>query len=317
MTLLFAKEGPHTGGLKLIPRFEALNSLAKAFRKNKQFGRATGAVSLLALFIIACSLSLAGLVAQAQVIDADGLTYYRVDSVEGQAGGLYSQTIYVNTIGLGTVQSPAGEFQITMGSVQAPNQPSSFYAYCMDLAHYSLANYYTTPLDIAHLPGTIPDVNYSGNFTSWDAPLKAAYLYDTFASSAHNNSDNNANTKAAGLQAAIWETLYNNYDKKGFDPVPYGSSYSEIQNAVHAQAVSYLTQAADANWGMVGCQYTADATWWKGSAAANGGNEAQGLIGPVPEPAEIGLAALACLAVVATHELRERRMRLADSSSRS
>jgi hypothetical protein len=311
LKLLFAKKGPPTGGLKLAPRFEALDSLARAFRKNRQLSRATSAMSLLPLFIIACFLWLAGIVAQAQVIVTNGFTYYRVDAVEGQAGGLWSQTITVNTIGLGTVQTAAGEFMVTMGSVQAPNQPISFYGYCMDLAHYSLANYYATPLDIAHLPSPIPNVNYSGNFSSSDAPLRAAYLYNTFASSAHNNSDNNANTKAAGLQAAIWETLYNNYDGLGFDPVPYGSTYSAIQNAVHAQAVSYLTQGTNANWG----NYTADATWWKGSAAANGGNEAQGLIGPVPEPAEIGLAILLLLALVSIYEVKQRRARLAKISS--
>ena len=316
MTLLLAKKGPPTGGLKLVSRFEAHSSLVKAFRINKQFERASSVVSLLPLFITACFLCLAGIVSQAQVI-VGGLPYYNVSQIEGDPNaGLFASTISVYTLGGlggGYVSTPAGEFLVSFSGARPDNYPASFIGYCMDLAHYSQTSYQATPISLAHPPTTIPAADYSPNFASADARFQVAYIYDSFVNYAHDNSNKDANIRAAGLQVAIWETLYKT---ASFDPVPDGAD-GTTQHSVHAQAMAYINQAATANWGReVNGQYQYDAIWWKGSSPPNSA-EAQGLIGPVPEPAEIGLAALACLAVVATHELRQRRMRLADSSNRS
>ena len=98
-------------------------------------------------------------------------------------------------------------------------------AYCVDLSADALNNW-----NFTKQPDTIID--------GWAAPgtgKKVGYLFDLFAASATTN------TKAAALQAAIWELLD---DSGGVLDVRAGDfrlvGTNSITNAVAAQATTYL-----------------------------------------------------------------------------
>lgn len=146
--------------------------------------------------------------------------------------------------------------------------PSSFVGYCVDIEH-SFINGETVSLKNTSLltkNGNLPNTGY-----------RVAWLYNTYSSSVSNN------VQAAGLQAAIWEALYDSsMDLTGGF---YKLDATEI--AVIGQTDIYLgaLQTAIGN----GSYLSSNATWF------DTGGLGQDIVGPtqsqVPEPGLMSLLA--------------------------
>jgi len=161
----------------------------------------------------------------------------------------------------------AGQFKMQFVSPTPAGYDSSFIAYCADIEHYLQT---TETVDLLST-----DLLNPSSLTPATGP-EVAYLYDHFGPLVSSDLD------AAGLQVAIWETLYDGETNSGlsggnFQLVGSGPTYTSVKN----KANSYLS-ALDGS--------TDDATWLR--ATSHPSQQNQDLVGPlstvttqsVPEP---------------------------------
>ncbi len=146
------------------------------------------------------------------------------------------------------------------------NYPTSFTGYCVDIEHFFTNNESVTINDTSGL---------TKNSISPNSGYRVAWLYNTYSSSVTTN------LQAAGLQAAVWEALYDN--NLNLSSGWYSVDSSEV--AVIAQANTYLSALTTAIGN--GSYLTAHSTWF------NAGGLGQDILGPsqVPEPGMVSLLA--------------------------
>ncbi len=161
-----------------------------------------------------------------------------------------------------------------------------FYSYCVDATDYefdhqsvtvdstdALTTYYTAP--------------------ATDAGKKAAWLFNAHASEIHNAANTGlTNAKAAALQVAIWEVLYDGplYSGSGaLDPgAMLGAGNFKLLSAstdVTAWTQTYLSELFYGT-GPNGAYHTSSATWLNAYPHDNGSSgQDQMTASPTPEPA--------------------------------
>jgi hypothetical protein len=161
----------------------------------------------------------------------------------------------------------AGELEWTWEGTPPAGWDSTFYSYCVDLNH---------------------DANWSQDVTLKSTTLMGnggsdvAWLINTYAADVHN-ANFRADEKAAGLQLAIWETLYD----PGFNLSSGGFRVTDASIWALKYANDYLEGLQKYSGTMV------EATWLDTSRGQD-----QVSINPVPEPGTLlllgsGVAALA------------------------
>jgi hypothetical protein len=165
-----------------------------------------------------------------------------------------------------------------------PTQKPAGYAtttpsYCVDVHGGATIGtpYYTTPV-------TPAQASFS---SSWvvDGIAQASYLYNTYSSGVTDG------IHGAALQLAIWDVLENGTKNDGSGTQVTGFSYpatgtNAAGTAAYDQARAWASEAR----GKDPSTLNTDVTIWQNSANNDGTGHVQGLIGPVPEPGQIGLA---------------------------
>lgn len=192
------------------------------------------------------------------------------------------------SIGGTSVAAYAGEIAFSFtGSAGTPSgMPTSFYGYCVELEQELLTNTTVKIMNTDSLTrnGNVP---YTGS--------KAAWLYNTYASTINNNAD------GAGLQIAIWKSLYD----KDFN---LSTGYFQVLSAdasVIASANKYLANLTASKGSGV-------ATWFYGTGDSINGQDVMGPYSssfgyPVPEPNLLSL--LSCASVSGLVLIRKRYRR--------
>ncbi len=160
------------------------------------------------LALIVASLALFPSASHAAVIDFTGLGKAEVVTVAGARN----------------VRAWAGELNWTWVSDKPGAWDNSFYAYCVDL------------LNNLHDPQTVSVSSTNNMVLPNHGAQKAAWLFNTYASSVHGAAGTSA--MGAGLQLAIWEVLYDDGAS-----LTAGSNFrvTAASSAALAAGTSYLT----------------------------------------------------------------------------
>jgi hypothetical protein len=173
----------------------------------------------------------------------------------------YKSGFFVSSLGVvfngSSKTTAAGTFNVTMTGGPV-NYPASFEAYCVDLAHALTGLPYTVNL--------LPE-------TSLTNGQRVAWLYQHFGTAAFGTKVVDANS-AAGLQAAMWDVVYDGGD--GFANGNF--RLQTLSGSVYTNGNAYLTSS-------IGKSDTA--TYLQAVDHTN--NKNQDMIGPtaVPEPGAI------------------------------
>jgi hypothetical protein len=168
---------------------------------------------------VCAGLALSPAPASAEIIDFTGMGRYAAVSVN-MAGS--NMSVY------------AGEITWSFVGAAPEGFAQTFYSYCVDLLNV-LRDFQTV---------TVSSTDESGS----DGLAKAAWLFNTFASTIHTSG---TGAEAAGLQVAIWEALYDSANS-----LSGGIFRLNTTGAVQTAANNYLS-ALYAN----GSYHTGTATW--------------------------------------------------------
>jgi hypothetical protein len=192
-----------------------------------------------------------------------------------------ADTLTMTSLGKGegiTIQIGTTKEYGWAGEINWLDGAQSIFTYCVDLFDNATNPQYNVTV------GTTDDLNSTTDpYTTSGAGGRAASLFNTYADMIHSSTSLASNAMAAGLQIAIWQTMY--------DPGAFTVLYTSSQQDVKAYAAQFL-----ANVGYSTAVYL-DAT---------GAGQDQ-ITKSVPEPPSILLSGLGilCLGLVA----RRRTMR--------
>jgi len=178
----------------------------------------------------------------------------------------------VSISGLRTVTAWAGELDWNWVGTPPTGFSQSLYTYCVDILNdvtntqYNVAVRSTDDMTPATSPYTAPG-----------AGAKIGWLINTFAASIHASG---TNEQAAGLQVAIWETLYDS-NLGGFN---LGSGQFSVSGSVGTMtwATTYLTDLYSS------ANNKGRAAWLDSPGNGNGQDQVT-----VPEPSTLALLMLA------------------------
>jgi hypothetical protein len=178
----------------------------------------------------------------------------------------------VSISGLRTVTAWAGELDWNWVGTPPAGFSQSLYTYCVDILNdvtntqYNVAVRSTDDMTPATSPYTAPG-----------AGAKIGWLINTFAASIHASG---TNEQAAGLQVAIWETLYDS-NLGGFN---LGSGQFSVSGSVGTMtwATTYLTDLYSS------ANNKGRAAWLDSPGNGNGQDQVT-----VPEPSTLALLMLA------------------------
>lgn len=131
----------------------------------------------------------------------------------------------VSISGVRTGSFMAGELNWLWVGAAPEGFAQSFYSYCVDVAH-NLGD----PQEVG--------VRSTAGFTNGviDGGAKAAWLFNEFAAGIRSATDSVANTRAAALQIAIWEAMYDSTAN-----LSGGSFILNTSGAIRTQAQTYLS----------------------------------------------------------------------------
>ncbi|HEY7497026.1 MAG TPA: PEP-CTERM sorting domain-containing protein [Vicinamibacterales bacterium] len=205
-----------------------------------------GIRTLAAAIVVAASLSVARS-AQAETIDYRGL-------------GLHVNNLSI-TVGSLTEIVSAGELNWTWLNGTPAGYATNFFSYCVDA------------VNVLRDPQVV-DVRGTADMGS--AGAKVAWLFNTFADEVRASG---SGVRAAALQVAIWEALYD-----ASNSLTGGTFRLNTTGAVRTQAASYLSQLYSSN-------YTNARTTWLDTARGQDQITRQA----VPEPATLLLMGCAGL----------------------
>lgn len=112
---------------------------------------------------------------------------------------------------------------------------NSFFSYCVDITQYLES---TQNVEVISSNGFTNGVAGGGS--------KAAWLFNTYAGDIRNNVGGDLNQRAAALQLAIWDAMYD--EATALDPLATGLFLVTASDAISAYARSYITALHAADW---------------------------------------------------------------------
>jgi len=212
----------------------------------------------------------------------------------------YGATISASLEGANSYTGFAGELNWLWGADSNPATIAAtpdgfvqaFFSYCVDFTH-SLGD----PQDVVVVSSTGfyqdiigPDVLEGG--------AKASWLFNRYAGDIRSSVGTDLNLRAAALQVAIWEALYDSSANLVGDRFTLATT-----GAVATYAGSYLTEL-----------YSHQGEWTSSAALVLKTENGQDQITRVPEPATVGLLGLGLFALAAS--ARRRTLGLSASTTR-
>ena len=155
----------------------------------------------------------------------------------------------VTVAGVRNVRTWAGELTWSWLDGKPAGGDQTFYSYCVDLLNNAIDPQYN--VSIKSTNGMLTD----GMVPAPGAAQKAAWLFNSFASSAHASS---GDAWATGLQLAIWEVLFDDGLSLVYNAnVGNGSYVTSASPGALAAGNDYLSQLAQAGTSYISAQ----ATW--------------------------------------------------------
>jgi hypothetical protein len=174
----------------------------------------------------------------------------------------------------------AGELNWNWMTAPGSGFIGSLYTYCVDLVDTVISTQAVTVLPSSSLSSS------TSPYTTAGGGGRAAWLINSFAADIHNNTNvTTANYQAAGLQLAIWETLYDFSVASPFNLASGNFFVSSANSSVVNFAVSYLTQ--------LGTTHTGTALYFDSPAGPAFGAGQDQMTQQVPEPATVLTMAMA------------------------
>ncbi len=199
-----------------------------------------------------------------------------------------ARTVTVGGTGMAAKTVQAGELNWNWITPSGGNG-ASFYTYCMDVL-----NYLTDPQTVNVLSTeSVPDTS-----TVADRGAKAAWLFNTYSEGIRAESDEAvADRKAAALQVAIWEVLYDATPNLGSGVF---QGLNDFGAGVFTQARGYLSalfqgQTIGSSSFNNSLYFTSTATWL--DSLGRNGAPGQDQITRVPEPGTLLLMGLGGVAL--------------------
>jgi hypothetical protein len=179
----------------------------------------------------------------------------------------------VSISGLRTVTAYAGELNWDWLGTPPAGFSQSLYTYCVDVL-----NNEADPQSNVAVRSTDDMTPVSSPYSAAGAGAKIAWLVNTYAAGIHSSG---TNQQAAGLQLAIWETLYDS-SLNTFN-LSSGAFSVSASSATIGWATTYLTNLYSSSG------HTGVAAWLD----SPGNNVGQDQVTSVPEPATVALLMLA------------------------
>jgi PEP-CTERM motif len=219
----------------------------------------------------------------------------------------------------------AGQYGGQVSSSSSMTDPTSFYTFCVDMAHDVSVNqiYQVTPYNTSFGANPLPDGN------------QIAYLFKTYgtnlitsSSSVVTSSNSNpyklsAADYAAALQLAIWDELVNDgLDFGPNNPVPNNYDGSSLFtwgiSSSYPNGVGNLTEVEEqVQWFLTQAENQTADEFWLQSQSSPGYPQGQGFLlptgnatpqfTPAPEPASLTMLGTGFLAVIGYRFRRRRR----------
>jgi hypothetical protein len=129
----------------------------------------------------------------------------------------------------------AGEINWQWAGETPDGFANSFFSYCVDITQY-LEN--PQGVEIISTDGFTNGVAGGGS--------KAAWLFNTYASDIRNNVGGFLNERAAALQLAIWDAMYDNATT--YDPLASGVFTVTATSVIKEYARGYISAVHGADW---------------------------------------------------------------------